>query len=101
MLLTQGRTDTDGSAELARTKYIVLFFSDGLPDPQCCISADETSGALGGDPFGCPPEPWEQPTAGVRYCEGAEELDLCNDSAFLDQFQQNVEAVVNQESGTN
>lgn len=81
-------------AELARTKYVVIFFSDGAPSPRCCISADETVGALGADPYGCPLEAWEAPQPGVRYCEDEEELALCNESDFLDNFRDNVDSVV-------
>jgi hypothetical protein len=32
------RTDpTRGTAELGRTKYVLIFISDGMPDPQCTI----------------------------------------------------------------
>lgn len=81
-------------AELARTKYIVIFFSDGLPDPKCCLSADETVGELTGDPFGCPLDPWEVPVPGQRYCENVAEQQLCNESDFFDQFVNGVDAVV-------
>lgn len=81
-------------AERARTKYVVIFFSDGAPDPRCCSSADETVGTLGSNPYNCPLEGWEAPQAGTRYCEDESELDLCNESDFLDQFQDNVEDVV-------
>lgn len=81
-------------AEIARTKYVVVFFSDGLPDPKCCLSADETVGELSGDVFGCPLDTWEIPRAGVRYCENSAELDLCNDSDFYDQFVEGVDGVV-------
>lgn len=81
-------------AERARTKYVVIFFSDGAPDPRCCSSADETVGTLGANPYNCPLEGWETPQPGRRYCEDESELDLCNESDFLDQFQDNVEDVV-------
>jgi hypothetical protein len=81
-------------AELARTKYVVIFFSDGAPSPRCCISSDETVGSLGVNPYNCPLEPWEAPQAGVRYCEDEAELNLCNESDFLDRFRNNVDGVV-------
>ncbi|MBI1947083.1 MAG: VWA domain-containing protein [Deltaproteobacteria bacterium] len=81
-------------AERARTKYIVIFFSDGAPDPRCCSSADETVGTLGSNPYNCPLEAWEAPQPGRRYCEDESELDLCNESDYLDQFQDNVSDVV-------
>lgn len=73
-------------AELARTKYVVIFFSDGAPSPVCCISAEETVGDLGEIPFGCAPEPWEVAQAGIPYCEGSEEQTICNDQDWLDTF---------------
>jgi hypothetical protein len=82
------------AAELARTKYVVVFFSDGSPSPRCCISTDETVGVLGADPYNCPLEPWEVPVAGRRYCEDEAEFDLCNESDFLDQFRDGVDSVV-------
>jgi hypothetical protein len=70
-------------AELARTKYVILFFSDGTPSPVCCIAAEEDIGALN-FPFGCGPEPWESAAAGVDYCEGSEEQTICDESDWLD-----------------
>jgi hypothetical protein len=70
-------------AELARTKYMVLFFSDGTPSPVCCISAEEEIGVLN-HPFGCAPEAWEVATPGIPFCEGSEEQTICNDSEWLD-----------------
>jgi hypothetical protein len=75
------------AAELARTKYVVIFFSDGAPLPQCCIPAEESVGAVGESPFGCPVEPWQtNPAAGDRYCEGIREIELCNLAEWLDNF---------------
>ncbi len=31
------RDPTRGPAELARTKYVIIFISDGMPDPQCRV----------------------------------------------------------------
>lgn len=73
-------------AELARTKYVILFFSDGAPTPKCCIAAEETIGELGPLPFGCAPEAWEVAQPGVAYCEGEEEQALCNADDFLERF---------------
>ncbi len=85
LLLDMLRADP---AELARTKYVIVFFSDGSPDPKCCINADETVGAYGGDPYGCAPEAWEAGalTPSGRYCEDAEESVFCNDNDRLDFF---------------
>ncbi len=77
-------------AEIARTKYVIIFFSDGSPSPRCCIDSDESTGAaaLTDNAYGCAPEPWEvaanSPT--VRYCEGESEIGLCNASDFLENF---------------
>ncbi len=73
-------------AELARTKYVVVFFSDGAPTPVCCLSAEESIGVRGELPFGCAPEPYETDVAGTVYCEGQEEQTLCNDETWLDNF---------------
>jgi hypothetical protein len=73
-------------AEIARTKYVIIFFSDGTPTPKCCISVDETVGDLGRMPYDCAPEPFETPQAGVTYCEGEPEQPICNDAGFLDRF---------------
>jgi hypothetical protein len=73
-------------AEVARTKYVIIFFSDGAPTPKCCISAEETLGARGEFPFGCAPEPYETDAAGIRYCEGEEEQTICNDVDWLDNY---------------
>jgi len=73
-------------AEIARTKYVIIFFSDGAPTPKCCISAEETVGTRGEFPFGCAPEPYETDAAGVRYCEGEEEQTICNDIEWLDNY---------------
>lgn len=70
-------------AELARTKYMVLFFSDGTPSPVCCIAAEEEIGALN-HPFGCAPEGWEVATPGIPFCEGSEEQTICNESEWLE-----------------
>ena len=75
-------------AELARTKYVILFFSDGAPTPKCCLAAEETVGELGELPFGCAPEPWEQAEPDVAYCEGEAEQTLCNAQDFLDRFRE-------------
>ena len=77
---------TSDPAEIARTKYVIIFFSDGSPTPKCCISADEIVGELGPQPYGCDPEPYEVAQAGVSYCEGEPEQTLCNASDFLDRF---------------
>jgi len=74
-------------AELARTKYVIIFFSDGSPSPVCCIPAEETVGTLGDYPYECAPEPWETATAGVQYCEGAAEIPVCNQQEYLDNVQ--------------
>jgi hypothetical protein len=76
---------TSDPAEIARTKYVIIFFSDGSPTPKCCLDVDETEGELGPMPFGCLPEPWETPRADERYCEGEAELRFCNAQAALDQ----------------
>ncbi len=73
-------------AEIARTKYVIIFFSDGTPTPKCCISVDETTGDLGRMPYDCAPEPFETPQPGVVYCEGEPEQPICNDADFLDRF---------------
>jgi hypothetical protein len=73
-------------AEIARTKYVVIFFSDGAPTPKCCISAEETFGTRGVFPFGCAPEPYETDAPGIRYCEGEEEQTICNDIDWLDNY---------------
>lgn len=77
---------TSDPAEISRTKYVIIFFSDGSPTPKCCIGVDETVGELGPMPYGCEPEPYEVAQAGVRYCEGEPEQTLCNDEGFLDRF---------------
>ena len=77
---------TSDPAEVSRTKYVVIFFSDGSPSPKCCIGPDESIGDLGALPFGCAPEPWETASAGVSYCEGEAEQTLCNSIDFLDRF---------------
>jgi hypothetical protein len=85
-------------AEISRTKYIIIFFSDGSPTPKCCITADEQ--CLGGQcpddadnvtttlqmPYGCAPEAFETFEPGLRYCEGEPEQSICNDQGFLDRF---------------
>ena len=73
-------------AEIARSKYVVIFFSDGAPTPKCCISVDETVGTLGPMPFDCAPEAYEVAQPDVRYCEGEPEQTLCNEEDFLDRF---------------
>ncbi len=77
---------TSDPAEVSRTKYVVIFFSDGSPSPKCCITADESVGDLGVLPFGCAPEAYEVATAGLHYCEGEAEQTLCNAADFLDRF---------------
>lgn len=77
---------TSDPAEIARTKYVIIFFSDGSPTPKCCISVDETIGELGPMPYGCDPEPYEVAEAGVRYCEGEPEQTICNAEDFLERF---------------
>ncbi len=71
--------------ELARTKYVVLFFSDGVPSPVCCISAEEDQGALN-HPFGCASEPWETFDDTLPFCEGQEEVPVCNFEEWLENF---------------
>jgi hypothetical protein len=73
-------------AEVSRSKYVIIFFSDGAPTPKCCISVDETIGDLGPLPYNCAPEPFEAPQAGVVYCEGEPEQTICNDDASLERF---------------
>jgi hypothetical protein len=73
-------------AELSRTKYVVIFFSDGAPTPKCCISVDETIGTRGTLPFGCSPEAYETEQPDVIYCEGEAEQGVCNDPDFLERF---------------
>jgi hypothetical protein len=75
-------------AELARTKYVTIFFSDGAPSPICCIAAEETTFADRADPFACAPEPWEAGLAGSAspFCDGNEEQAICNDDETLDRF---------------
>ncbi len=77
---------TSDPAEISRTKYVIVFFSDGSPTPKCCIGVDETVGEIGQMPYGCAPEPYEVAQAGVRYCEGEPEQTLCNAEDFLDRF---------------
>lgn len=76
---------TSDPAEIARTKYVVIFFSDGSPSPKCCIGADETVGDLGVMGYGCAPEPWEVAQPAARYCEGERELTFCNVPETLEQ----------------
>ncbi|MDP2342391.1 MAG: hypothetical protein Q8O67_15655 [Deltaproteobacteria bacterium] len=76
-------------AEVSRSKYIIIFFSDGAPLPVCCIDVDETVGELGALDFGCAPEAFELPQPGLRYCDGAEEAAVCNDEDFLERFRNN------------
>jgi hypothetical protein len=73
-------------AEIARSKYVIIFFSDGTPTPRCCISVDETVGELGTMPYGCLPEPFEVAEPEVIYCEGEPEQPVCNDPGFLERF---------------
>jgi len=85
------------AAELSRTKYVILFFSDGSPQPKCCIDIDETPGSYAGDPYNCPLEPWEianPPAPDARMCEANEEVLFCNDTERLDFFRDNVQGVV-------
>lgn len=72
-------------AELARTKYVILFFSDGVPSPVCCITAEQDQGTLN-HPFGCPSEAWEAYDANLPYCEGQEEIPVCNLEEWLENF---------------
>lgn len=71
--------------ELARTKYVILFFSDGVPSPICCITAEQDQGSLN-HPFDCPAEPWETYDPSLPYCEGQEEIPVCNLAEWLDNF---------------
>lgn len=74
-------------AEISRSKYIIIFFSDGSPTPKCCLTVDETIGDNSQQPYDCPLEPYEQNAIpGVRYCEGEAEQGICNDQEFLDNF---------------
>ncbi len=73
-------------AEISRSKYIIIFFSDGSPTPKCCITVDESVGDISDMPYDCAPEPYEVAVAGRRYCEGEEEQAICNDVDFLDRF---------------
>ena len=41
LLLEQDMIDS-GSAETARTKYVVLFLSDGIPEPRCTAGCDDS-----------------------------------------------------------
>jgi len=77
---------TSDPAEISRTKYVIIFFSDGSPAPKCCMSVDETVGTLGVMPYGCAPEPFEVPGATTTYCEGEPEQTLCNADDFLERF---------------
>ena len=83
--------------ERLRTRYVVIFVTDGESDPRCCVEEDE--GAA--DPFDCPLEPWEatvQPD--VRLCEGKPEQSLCNEEDFLTQFRIGWEDVANPAPGS-
>lgn len=71
--------------ELARTKYVILFFSDGVPSPVCCITAEQDQGSLN-HPFDCPSEPWEAYDDTLPYCEGQEEVPVCNLDEWLENF---------------
>ena len=73
-------------AEVSRSKYIIIFFSDGSPTPKCCINVDEIVGDLGVMPYGCAPEAYEVAAPGVSYCEGEAEQTLCNADDFLERF---------------
>lgn len=73
-------------AELARSKYVIIFFSDGAPSPICCLAAEENTTEIGEMPFGCQPEPWEVFVEGRTYCDGASEIAVCNQQNFLDNF---------------
>jgi hypothetical protein len=77
---------TSDPAEIVRTKYVIILFSDGTPKPKCCINVDETVGEIGAMPFGCEPDPWEVEDVDPdnRYCEGEEELLFCNSPSALD-----------------
>lgn len=77
---------TSDPAEISRTKYVIIFFSDGSPSPKCCISVDETVGELGELAYGCAPEPFEVAEPGLSYCEGEPEQTLCNAEDFLERF---------------
>ena len=76
-------------AEISRTKYIIIFFSDGAPLPTCCITVDETVGQLGELDFGCAPEAFDVAEPGVRYCDGEPEAQICNEEDFLERFRDN------------
>jgi hypothetical protein len=86
---------TSDPAEISRTKYVIIFFSDGSPSPRCCINSDETVGELGDLAYGCEPEPYEVDAANapgaedIRYCEGEPEIALCNAADFLERARNN------------
>lgn len=67
--------------ELARTRYVVLWFSDGSPTPVCCTDGDETSVDDAALPFSCG-APSSLSTS-EAICDGVAELTLCNDASFL------------------
>ena len=77
---------TSDPAEVSRTKYVIIFFSDGTPSPKCCIEADTSVGDLGVLPFGCAPEAYEVSSPAGQYCEGESEQALCNAADFLERF---------------
>ncbi len=77
---------TSDPAEISRTKYVIIFFSDGSPSPKCCMNVDERVGDVSNMPYGCAPEPYETAQANVRYCEGEPEQTLCNADDFLERF---------------
>ncbi len=63
------RTSGDGPAALARTKYVLIFISDGFPDPQCQAGlGNDFDPNFGAD--SCPPMP-----AGTNC--------LCEDTSYV------------------
>ncbi len=71
--------------ERLRTRYVIVFVTDGGADPRCCVEEDEGSA----DPFGCPLEAWETaPPQNAVLCEGRAELELCNQEAALTAFRE-------------
>jgi hypothetical protein len=79
---------------LARTRYVVILFTDGVPDPVCCVEGAEHEGTYV-DPLECPAEPWEEPaSAGARTCDTSDELALCDDPAATQGFRDDVTGAV-------
>ncbi len=70
-------------ADRARTFYEVVLMSDGAPTPRCCEANAETVGALGPLADECPNNNLPEASPDAVYCQGLQELALCNDAAFL------------------